>query len=330
MPSPSTSLAVPRPDLGQSLTEFDLAADRQGFVGYRVLPVVNTGLKASNFGRIKLESLLQDRETKRAPRTGYNRGNWEFEEDSYSTQNHGVEEPVDDEEAKVYEDYFDAEMIATQRAFDGVLREAEIRVANKVFDPATWTGEGLTTAITNEWDKNHVTDADPIGDVDAAKDKVWAATGLWPNALVICRKVFNNLRKLDQIKDVIASSGAGSSVRARDITIEQLAAVFDLDHVLVAGSARNTGKEGQSRSIASIWADEYAMVCRIAQTPDFLEPCIGRVFHWTGRGSQLGGTVEQYRDESIECDVYRVRHDVGEKILYKECGHLLSNVTTHA
>ena len=287
MPSPSTSLAIPRPDLGECMEEFDLAADREGFVGYRVSPVINVGLKASTFGRITLESLLQDTETKRAPRTGYNRGDWNSRRTAIRRKTHGAEQPVDDEEAKVYEDYFDAEAQATKLAYDRVLRRAEKRVAAMIFDPTTWTGSSLTTTITNEWDKNHLTDADPIGDVDSAKDKVWDGTGLWPNALVICRKVFNNLRKLDQIKDAIASTGAGYPTRARDITAEQLAAVFDLDYVLIAGSAKNTAGEGVSRSIASIWSDEYAMVCRVAVTQQLLEPCIARVFHWTGRGSQL-------------------------------------------
>ncbi len=328
MPSPSKSLSVPRPDLGQSMEEFDLAADRQGFIGYRVLPVIDTQLKAHSYGRIKLESLLQDRETKRNPRTGYNRGDWEFEDDSFTTQNHGVEEPIDDEDAKVYEDYFDAEVIATQRAYDAVQREAEKRVAAMIFNTSTWTGSSLTTAVSKSWIKANAATATPIDDVDAAADKIWNATGLWPNALVISRKVFKNLRKLDQIKDAIMSNGAGSSVLARRITIEMLAEAFDLDYVLVAGSAKSIANEAQTRSISSIWSPDYAMVCRIGTTNDLLEPCIGRVFHWTGRGSKLGGTIESYRDESIESDVIRCRHDVGEKVTYKECGHLLSGIST--
>lgn len=327
MPSPSSQLSVPRTDLG-SLIEFDMAADRLGYIGHRVLPVLDVQMQAGKFGKIPLEQLLQARDTTRAPGAGYSRSKYTFSEASYATEEHGAEEPVDDREAKLYANYFDAEVIATQRALGVVLRNAEKRIADLIFNTTTWTGAEHTTAVSNEWDKNHKTDAVPVDDVNAAKAKVWDLTGIWPNALVISRKVFQNLRILDQIVDSIASAGAGFATRARDVTAEQLAAVFDLDMVLVAGGARNTAIEGQTRSLAEIWSGEYAMVCRVATSQDMQEPCIGRVFHWAEDGSQIGGTVESYRDETVRGDILRVRHDVDELVLYHELGHLLSNITT--
>jgi hypothetical protein len=70
------------------------------------------------------------------------------------------------------------------------------------------------------------------------------------------------------------------------------------------------------------------MVCRIATSNDFREPCIGRTFHWSADGSSIGGTVESYREEQTRSDIIRVRHEVAEVTLYAEAGHLLSNVTT--
>lgn len=325
MPSPTASLATQRPDLAGCLTEFDLAMDRMGFIGLRVLPVLEVAQQAGNYGKISLEQLLQNRETVRAPGGGYNRSQWKFTPATYSTQEHGVEEVVDDREAKMYANYFSAEEVATQRAFDAVLRNHEKRVAEKVFNASTWTGSALTTAVSTEW--SSASSATPITDVNAAVKKVWDGTGLWPNALIINRNVFRNLRTCTQILDRIASSGAGYPTRAQDVTTAQLAAVFDLDMILVAGSAKNTANEGQTASISSIWPDEYAMVCRIPTSNDIREPGLGRTFHWGEDGSVIGGLVETYREEGVRGEVVRVRHDVGEDILYTECGHLLSNIT---
>jgi hypothetical protein len=107
-----------------------------------------------------------------------------------------------------------------------------------------------------------------------------------------------------------------------------LARVFDLEYVIVAGTSRNSAKEGQTATPVQIWSSEYAMVAKIATSADMREPCIGRTFHWAQDGSSIGGTVESYREEAIRGDVIRVRHDVDEVILYPEAGHLLSNVTT--
>jgi hypothetical protein len=327
MPSPIGSLATQRPDLATFL-EFDLESERAGYIATQVLPVMSVASQAGNFGKIPLEQLLQQRETKRSPGAGYARGNWTFDKATYATEEHGAEEPVDDREAKMYAEYFDAEQVSTMRAFSSVLRNAEERVASAVFNATTWTGGGLTTAVSNEWDSNHTANAVPITDVEAAVNKVYDGSGIWPNALIINRKVFRNLRNLDQIIDRIESAGAGNPSKPSDITEQMLAAVFDLDFVIVAGTSKNGAKEGQAASPTQIWSSEYAMVCRIATGNDMREPCIGRTFHWSNDGSSIGGTVESYRDEVIRGNVIRVRHDVDEVILYPEAGHLLSNVTT--
>lgn len=326
MPTPDTSLSVVRPDLRDSMEEFDLQADREGYIGHRVLPVVEVDQATGQFGIIPIEQLLQERDTARSARSGYARGDWTFTKSSYATEEQGAEEPVDSKEARLYRDWFDAHLVSAQRARHIVMSARERRIAAAVFNSTTFTSQ--TTSITNEWDKNHKTDATPIDDVETAVQAVWNRTGVWPNALIINRVVFRNLRNLDQIKDRIASSGAGYPTRASDITVEQLAACFDLDHILVAGGARNSATEGQSVSIASIWDDEYAMVCRIAETSDFREVCLGRTFHWGEDGSEVGGVIEEYRDESIRSDVIRCRHEVDEVILYTEIGQLLDNVTT--
>ena len=325
MPSPSSSLATLRPDLATFL-EFDLESEKAGFIASQVFPVMDVQSASGNFGKIPIEQLLQQRETRRAPGSGYARGNWTFTPATYATVEHGAEEPVDDNEARMYAEYFQAEQISTMRAFSAVLRNAEQRVASAVFNTSTWTGGSLTTAITHEWDD--AVNAVPITDVEAAVQKIYDNSGLWANALIINRKVFRNLRNSEQIIERINAAGAGSPSKASDVTVQMLAQVFDLDNIIVAGTSKQNSAEGQTSSVSQIWSGEYAMVCKIATGPDMREACIGRTFHWSADGSSIGGTVESYRDEAVRSDVIRVRHQVAEVVLYPEAGHLLSNITT--
>lgn len=325
MPSPTTSLATQRPDLATFL-EFDIESEKAGYIATQVLPVMNVASQGGNFGKIPIEQLLQQRETRRSSGSGYARGSFTFDKATYATEEHGAEEPIDDREAKLYAEYFDAEQIATQRAFSSVLRNAEQRVADAVFNTSTWTGASLTTAITNEWDD--AVNAVPITDVEAAVKKIYEGSGLWANALIINRQVFRNLRNCDQVIERIQSGGAGSATKATDITVQMLQAVFDLEYIIVAGVSRNSAKEGQAATPVQIWSGEYAMVAKIATGADMREPCIGRTFHWAADGSSIGGTVESYREEQVRGNVIRVRHETDEVILYKEAGHLLSNITT--
>jgi len=327
MPQPSSSLATHRPDIETSLEEFDVLAERNQMAALQVCPIYPVRSVAGTFGKIPLEQLLIDPEVKRAPRSDYNQGDWNYETATFATQEYGWEEPVDDNERYMYADYFDAEVVSANRAVGVMLRALEKRVADLIFNTTTWTGASLTTGVTNEWDD--ASNATPVDDVEAAVHKVYDNSGLWPNALIINRKVFRNLRQCDQIRDRIESAGAGSASRASDITVEQLAAVFDLDKIIVAGGSKNTANRGASASISQIWSDEYAMVCRVADSAsDFREPCIGRTFHWADDGSQPSGRVESYRNEMKRSDVIRVRHQTDEKVLIPEAGHLLSNITT--
>ena len=321
MPSPSSALSTQRPDLAASLEEFDLMMDAAGFIGHRVFPVVDVASQAGSFGKIPIEQLLQNRDTARAPGSGYNRGQWKFETATFSTSEQGVEEPIDDREAAMYANYFDAEVIATQRAMRAVIEAQEKRIAAKVFNATTYTA----TTITNEWDD--YVNAVPITDVEAKIQAMYAASGLWPNAMIINQKVFRNLRNCAQIVDRVKYQGF-QDARPGNISVQAIAQVLAIDNLLVAGGTKATSNEGATLALAPIWSNEYAWIGRIATSNDFKEPCVGRIFHWNGDGSVEGGRVETYRDESIRADVVRVRHDVAEVDLHTTCNGIFDNVTT--
>lgn len=324
MPSPSASLATLRPELAASLEEFNLAMDRQGFIGQRVLPIFEVAKSNGTFGVLPIEQLLQNQDVLRAPGAGYNRGSFKFETGNYTTQEYGWEEPVDDNEAENYSDYLDAEMVATQRAFDFVLRAQERRVAEAVFNATTFTSQ--STALTNEWDD--ATNATPINDVETAIRTVRSRCGIVPDTLIVNWSVFRNLRLCTQIIERITASGAGSPAKPTDVTLNMLKACFDLPKIFVAGAIQNTANIGQAASLSDIWSSEYAMVCKTADTGDLREPCLGRTMHWGQDGSSVGGTVESYREEQTRGNIVRVRHQVGEKLIYTPVAQLLSNVTT--
>jgi len=321
MPSPSSSLSTLRPDLA-TFMEFDLEMLQNGFIATQVLPVIETQKQSGPFGKIPVEQLLKERETARAPGSGYARSTFTFTTESFACEEHGAEEPVDDREAEMYADYFDAEQISAARARRAVMVNAEKRAAAAVFNATTWTS--YTGAVATAW--STAASAVPLTDVETAVSAVWSQCGIWPNALVINRRNFRLLRNVDQIIDRVKYQGF-MDARAGNISVQALAQAFDLPYLIVAGGTRDSANEGQDTTFAPIWANTYAMVCRIATSRDIREPCIGRTFHWAADGSEIGGTMESYRDETVRSDIIRCRHDVDEKVLYVEGGYLLSGVS---
>lgn len=318
---PSQSLATLRPDLEESLMEFDLEQDQAGMIAYDVFPVIDVNLAADSYGVIPIEQLLKNPDIERAPGTGYSRGKWTFKDAQYNTREKGHEEVVDDNDSKKYAHYFDAELVSAEIARDIVIRSAERRVADAVFNTTIFTGSALTTGVGTKWDVPGT--ATPILDVDAAKQKVWENCGLWPNTLIINRQVLMDLRNVVQILDRI---GSASSNDPKDITASMLARILDIDRVIVAGSPKNTAAEGATATLAPIWSNLYAMVCHINPGKNIKRPTLGRTFHWTEDGSEIRGRIETYREEGVRGEVVRCRHQVDEKLVMTECGHLLTNI----
>lgn len=321
MPSPSSSLATLRPDIAESFTEFDLEQNIGGFVWDQLMPSFDAARASGNFGRIPIEQLLQNRDTRRSPGSGYARGKWTFKPDTFATAEHGAEEPIDDNEAEMYSDYFDAEVVSALRARSAVLMNAEKRVIGKLLDTDVITN---TSSVGVKWDVPAT--AKPIDEIEKAVQAIYDASGLWPDTVGMSYKTFRLLRNVDQIIDRIASSGAGSPTKATDITVAMIASVFDIPKIVVAGSTENTANKGQAGEFSQLWDSTKVFVGRTANGNDFREPCVGRVFHWAQDGSSIAGTVETYRDETVRSDIVRVRHQVDEKILYKEAGYVLTAV----
>lgn len=325
MPAPTTAAVNRTLDIGNSFEQFDLDASRNGFIGLKVFPHLNVGIVAASYGRIKLEELLKNGDTMRGPRGNYNRGNWNFDTDSYACKENGWEESVDQRSMNIYKNFFDAEKVAAKKARDIVLRNYEKRVAAKVNDTALWTGASLTTTVSNRW--SDATNATPQNDVNAAVRKVYDNSGLRANALIIDWSTYKYLQLSAQIQALIKYSGVDDP---KNINEKILASVFDLDHVFVAGARYNSANEGQTRSLSAAWDKTMAMVCRVAQTSgdaaDIVEPCIGRTLHYAEDGSDIGGVVESYYEEQSRAQIIRCRMDTDEKVTYKEAGHLLTNI----
>jgi hypothetical protein len=325
MPSPSASTAFARPDLAAAFMEFNLEANFRRLAATRIFPVFATVRSSGEFAKIKTEDLLKlASSTTRAPGARYRRSEFQTTPVKYDCVEHGIEEPVDDRQAAIYRTYFDAEQVSTLRAWNQVMMGLESRVRDLVIDTDNYTGSALTTAVSDEWDDH--SNATPIADVLAASEKVRAGIGFSANILVVSEKVWKHLKQCDEVKDLLKYAGNAAAAPG-NISRQAVAAMMELDEIVVAGTVYDSTNPGQDTTLADLWDDEYAFVARRATSMDLQEPCVGRIFRYTGDGVGDGPVVESYRDESVRSNIIRVRDDTDEKRLYLQAGHLLSNIT---
>ena len=332
MPRPTSDTKIQRPDLGMLVEEYMDEAPTMGYIGLDVMPLMPVQEQSATYPVLPKEVMLKIPDTSRAPRGKYNRGDWEFENGFYVTQENGWEEAIDDTERKLYASMFDAEAVATRRAVKIILGAQEKRVSLMVFNATNFTAN----AVSIEWDT--VATATPIDDVNTGKLSVRSACGMLPNALIISYTSFVNLRRSEQIIDLISYTFPGADINK--MTRQQLAAVLDVPQVLVGGAVYDAAKKGQDASITDLWSYEYAMLTIIGSGGDIMEPCLGRTFLWT-EDSAENTLVESYREEDRRSDIIRVRHNTQERLIksYDEndaaksdiaaaCSYLMSNIHT--
>ena len=320
MPRPDSATTIQRPDLGAIAYEYLQEASQRGFIGLEILPIFETPLQTSTYPIIKLESLIKLQETKRAPRADYNRSDYEFKDGYYACHEHGWEELVDDVEAAMYRRFFDAEVVATQRCIDTILRNQESRVASAVFSTANITN---TAAAAIPW--STVATCVPRTNVLAAKAAMRAASGLTPNTMAISMKVFETLLLCKEIMDALKYTNP-IEIGGMEAQKRVLATYFGVDKFLVGNAIKDGAKKGQAASIADIWDDEYCGLFKVSDGgQDLKDPCLGRTFLWT-EDSPENVVVEQYREEKKRSEVYRARHDVAEAFVFTGAGYLISNI----
>ena len=319
-----------------------------------LLPLTAVASQAGNFGFFAPNQILIQRNDTRAPGGNYERGQSQFIAKQYACKEHGVEEPVDDREKKMYSNYFDAESFAARRARDTVLRNFENRVLTLLNDYSNTGGGGanalhfflgvtaagayinaasLSTLASayggggTSW--KTVASADPVTDVANASKYMYTNSGLMPNTMVVGFQTYWNLRRNASIQAQIKYSGLTDPTLGFLASRQIFAELFGVEKFLVAGAQYATNNQAAAAlTFGSMWTEDYAMIARVARSQDFKETCIGRGFHWEADGASMNGTVETYRDEARRSNIVRVRMDTDEVPLLPQAGFLLTGVNS--
>lgn len=296
-----------------TMTAQKFMQDSSAFVGRRLFPLFFTAVQAANYYVFDRENLLNvPASIRRAPSSPYPRQTMQLSGDSYSCQNYGVEEPVDDEERAKYGSAVDADNAAVRRGVNTILVNHEMRVRDKIAGSTAIP----TSSPGTQWD---LEGSNPIQDVRAMREAIHSNCGLEANTLCVNRAVFNALCDHAQILERIKYNERGV------ITQQILAAIFGVGEVLVAGGVTNAAAEGLTLNPGAIW-DDTVILAHVESAQDLSAPNFGRTFAWRQFTGPDGLQAFTYRQDEIDSDVQRVRQHCDEKLVGPECGYTLTNV----
>lgn len=292
----------------QLLTNISIqfAAAPEGYLADQVLPPVPV-LKESAAYWVYDKSRLDAPDSKRAPRSEYNRIDWNVTTDTYLAEQYGLEGEIDDEERKNSASPLDLDVDTTEIVTDMVLNNREKRVADLVLSTAIIT-QNVTLAGASQWNQSG---SDPLGDLSTSRTQIYTgAPGYAPNTMLMGYLVFEGLKNHPDIKEIVKYTERAI------VTRQILAAVFEVDEVLVGKVIRRTSKEGQTDTFGDVWGKDVLLFFKESR------PSLKRAsFGYQMRENDL--RVFRYREDKRDTDVIRVSEKQDEKIVTAQLGYLI-------
>jgi hypothetical protein len=197
------------------------------------------------------------------------------------------------------------------------------------FTTGVWSADitGVSgTPSTNQVKQWNDAVANPIEDVRLGKRFVAERTGFEPNTLVLGRAVYDTLVDHPDVIDRIKYGQSGQG-RPAMVTRQNLAALFEVDKILVMNAIENTAKEGQSNSHSFI-GGKKALLCFSTPEPGLMTPSAGYTFSWTGMmGNGVeGNRIRTYRQENLQSDRCEIDICFDLKLVAADLGYFWDSI----
>lgn len=299
--------------VNRPLTNMSVAfiQDSANFIARRVFPNIPSENQTNSYWIFPKGTYTRDEMARRAPGTmaaevGYAPTTSTFNCDFWS-----VGTPIADQVPANSDAMLSPDQIATQL----VTRQAEIRLerffATTFMATSVWTLDvtGVAgTPTTNQVKQWNDAASTPIKDVATYSTTMQTQSdGFRPNIAVMGRQVWDALKNHPEILD---RRNRGQTEGSAKATLEDVAALFELEEIMVCDAVYNSAIEGATISNSFIIGKSMLLAYR-TNTPAINVPSAGYTFAWTGMvgggASRLGTRIRRYRDERVlswrvECD----------------------------
>ena len=315
----SNSAAVFRGDIAGVLEQ---AKDwESGLIGTKIMPVLNVPVRAGQYPSFQLKEgqLLKSDIKQRAVGAAYARMVNSYNQETYQTQEYGVENPLDDTVNLDVSRFFDAEVMAAKLAQRKLMLGHELRVAAKIFDSGTFTATNSGTAYTTA----NLATFDVGLDVQDAIDRL-LAKGESANNLkvVIPYAVWTRIRASTKFQNRLRGAGVSSDTILNAST-QAAADVFGVQEVLIGRASYDSAPEGVAFASANAWAVTYIFVGSVSEgSAGYFGGGAGFTLNWSEYGPAFG--VSTYREESIKSNIVRASQYVTEKVVNANAGQLVT------
>jgi|SRR6185437_3989858 len=308
------------------------AQEAEVFIAGRVFPQCPVAKKSDYYLKFEKGYFMRDEmEVRplggRPKRTGYG-----LTKGHYNCEEWSLEHPIDDRERENADQPLNPDLSGTELLSEKALIHRDKEWAARFFKTGIWATNWTGVASSGEAKENEnkflqfdQSGSEPIKFFDNRATEMREKTGRRPNRLVLGAKAYvtlkNNPAVVERIKYIAKDAPAV-------VTPSILAALFDVEEVLIAESVENTAPEGAADEIKFIVDPKSALLCYAAPSPSIQTPSAGYTFAWTGLlpgvSNAWGGVLYRGREELAHTDILQIRATYDMEVTASDLGMFFS------
>jgi len=296
----------------------------ENFVADRVFPNIPVAKQSDRYFTYDRGEFNRDEMELRAPGTESAGATYTIDSTpTYFCETRALHKDIADPIRANYDSPLAPDREATEFLTHKALINREVNWAAAYFTTGVWTTDlegvaaGPGAGQFLQWNDANAT---PIEDVRTAKRTVLESTGFMPNKMVLGRPVFDAL--VDH-PDIVARLDQGQTPGGPAlVTRMRLAAIFELDEVMVMDAIQNTAAKGATNVHAFI-GGKQALLTYAAPAPGIMVPSGGYTFSWTGLlgASAYGMRMKRFRIEERESDRVEIENSYDQKLIAADLGY---------
>lgn len=312
-----------------ALTAIAMTYRNAKMIADQVLPRVPVASSTFKYSKFTLADGFTIPDTRVGRKSKPGEIDWSATEVSASVVDYGLDDTIPAMDlanaqaaAKFYGNrVIDPEKRSTVLLSDLVALDRESRVANGangVFVLANYPSANRTTLSgTGQW--SDYTNSNPITAIMNALD----IPIVRPNVLVLGQAVWTVLRQHPKVTAAVFPLGGNATGGATVAQQQALAALLEIDEVIVGASWSNTAKPGQTASVSRLWGKHAALIYRAPRVDGTDQVTFGFTAQW---GDRIAGTVENDPNIGLRGGTrVRVGESVQEVISANDAAYFFQN-----
>jgi len=291
------------------------------FIADRVFPVVPVAKQTDAYFTIPRGAFMRDQMEKKAPGAAPAKANFNYATDNYRCDIWALGVGLADEIRANYDSPLQADTDMTNFLTSQGLIRKERLWAGQFFTSSVWTQDQAGVAAApgaNQFLQWNDALSTPIQDIRDGKRRVHQRTGHRPNKLVLGREVYDVL--IDH-PDIVGRIDRGQTSGTALVLRQNLAALFEVDEVLVVDAIWNSAAEGVADSFNFI-GGKAALLVYAPPSAGLMTASGGYTFSWTGLlgGGAMGMNMRRIREEKLQADELIVQMAFSHKLISADLG----------